>query len=128
MLDLKFIRENPEQVRKAIADRRDTAPLDEILKLDGERRQKLLELEDLRHQRKEAAREKNADKKSGRDLRAAIKEREEEVRILDERIEALLLQLPNISVPGESPRNSTSSPLPTGSWARTWISLTSSEG
>jgi seryl-tRNA synthetase len=99
MLDLKFIRDNPDQVRKAIADRQDTAPLDEILKLDGERRQKLLELEDLRHQRKEAAREKNADKKSGRDLRAAIKEREEEVRILDERIEALLLQLPNIPHP-----------------------------
>ena len=99
MLDLKFIRDNTDQVRKAIADRQDTAPLDEILKLDSERRQKLLELEDLRHQRKEAAREKNADKKSGRDLRAAIKEREEEVRILDERIEALLLQLPNIPHP-----------------------------
>ncbi len=99
MLDLKFIRENPELVRKAIADRRDTAPLDEILKLDGERRQKLLELEELRHQRKEAAREKSADKKSGRDLRQAIKELEDKVRALDERIEDLLLRLPNIPHP-----------------------------
>jgi len=99
MLDLKFIRENTDQVRKAIADRQDTAPLDEILKLDGERRQKLLELEDLRHQRKEASREKNADKEKGRDLRQTIREREEEVRGLDERIEDLLLQLPNIPHP-----------------------------
>jgi seryl-tRNA synthetase len=99
MLDLKFIRENTELVRKAIADRRDTAPLDEILALDGERRQKLLKLEEMRHQRKEAAREKSADKESGRDLRTTIKEREEEVRGLDERIEALLLQLPNIPHP-----------------------------
>ena len=99
MLDLKFIRENTDQVRQAIADRRDTAPLDEILKLDSKRRGKLLELEDLRHQRKEAAREKNADKKSGRDLRAMIKGLEEEVRSLDEQIKALLLQLPNIPHP-----------------------------
>jgi len=99
MLDLKFIRENTDQVRKAIADRRDTAPLDEILELDSKRRQKLLELEDLRHQRKEVAREKKADKESGRDLRAAIRRLEEKVRSLDEQIEDLLLQLPNIPHP-----------------------------
>jgi len=99
MLDLKFIRENINVVRKAIADRQDTAPLDEILELDGERRQKLLELEDLRHQRKEASREKNADKESGRDLRSTIRELEEKVRVLDGKIEDLLLQLPNIPHP-----------------------------
>ena len=45
MLDLKFIRENPEVVRQAIANRHDKAPLDEILQLDGERRRKMTELE-----------------------------------------------------------------------------------
>jgi seryl-tRNA synthetase len=99
MLDLKFIRENTDQVRKAIKNRRDTTPLDEILALDGERRQKLLELENLRHQRKEAAREKNADKESGRTLRTGIQKLEEAVRALDEQIEALLLQVPNIPHP-----------------------------
>jgi seryl-tRNA synthetase len=99
MIDLKFIRDNVELVRKAIADRQDTAPLDEILKLDSERRHKLLELENLRHQRKEAAREKSPDKESGRDLRNIIKDLEEAVRVLDERIEDLLLQLPNIPHP-----------------------------
>jgi seryl-tRNA synthetase len=99
MLDLKFIRQNVELVRKAIADRQDTAPLDEILEFESERRHKLLELENLRHQRKETAREKRADKESGRDLRSMIKEHEEAVRVLDERIEDLLLQLPNIPHP-----------------------------
>ena len=47
MLDLKFIRENIELVRQAIENRQDTAPLDEILDLEQERRQKLLELESL---------------------------------------------------------------------------------
>jgi seryl-tRNA synthetase len=99
MLDLKFIRDNVELVQKAMADRQEIVPLNEILEFESERRHKLLELENLRHQRKEAAREKNADKVSGRDLRAMIREHEESVRVLDERIKNLLLQLPNIPHP-----------------------------
>ncbi len=41
MIDLKFIRENPGVVRQAIENRCTEAPLDEILKLDAERRQKI---------------------------------------------------------------------------------------
>jgi seryl-tRNA synthetase len=102
MLDLKFIRENIDLVREAIENRQDTAPLDEILELDQERRQKLLELESLRHQRKQVARVRKADKETieeGRDLRAMIKGLEEEVRSLDNHLEELLLQVPNIPHP-----------------------------
>jgi seryl-tRNA synthetase len=102
MLDLKFIRENIDLVRQAIENRQDTAPLDEILDLDQERRRKLLELESLRHQRKEIARERKMDKETaeeGRDLRAMIKGLEEEVRSLDNQLEELLLQVPNIPEP-----------------------------
>ena len=60
MLDLKFIRENIDLVRQAVANRQDVAPLDEILELDLERRQKLTELEDLRHARKEISRAKKS--------------------------------------------------------------------
>jgi len=99
MLDLKFIRENIDLVREAVAKRQDTAPLDEILELDAERRQKILELEGLRHERKEAARERKVDKETaeeGRDLRTMIRGLEEEVRSLDGQLEELLLQVPNI--------------------------------
>ncbi|MDD5082413.1 MAG: serine--tRNA ligase, partial [Dehalococcoidales bacterium] len=99
MLDLKFIRENTALVRQAIANRQTSAPLDEILQLDGERRRKLLELEELRHVRKESARAKKLSKETmeeGRDLRTMIKGLEEEVRDLDGQLEGLLLQLPNI--------------------------------
>jgi seryl-tRNA synthetase len=98
MLDLKFIRENIDQVREAIANRQDSAPLDEILKLDAEHRQKVLELEGLRHARKEAARERKPIDE-GRDLRARIREMEEEVRNLDSQLEGLLMQVPNIPQP-----------------------------
>ena len=99
MLDLKFIRENIDLVREAIAKRQDTAPLDEILQLDSERRQKVLELEGLRHTRKETARERKMGKETieeGRGLRAKIRALEKEVRSLDKQLEELLLQVPNI--------------------------------
>ena len=102
MLDLKFIRDNTNLVQKALKDRQDSAPIDDILQLDSERRQKLIELESLRHARKEAARERKTDSETineGRDLRIMIRELEEEVRQLDSQLEDLLLRVPNIPQP-----------------------------
>lgn len=100
MLDLRFIRENKDVVRQALSSRQDSAPLDKILELDSERRQKLAELEDLRHTRKEIARQKGAEAADkGRDLRGKIRTLEEELRNLDKGLEELLLQVPNIPQP-----------------------------
>jgi len=102
MLDLKFIRENTRIVEKALKNRQDSAPIDDILQLDAERRQKLLELESLRHTRKEAARDRKVDRESAeeaRDLRATIRDLEEEVKSLDSQLEELLLQVPNVPHP-----------------------------
>jgi seryl-tRNA synthetase len=100
MLDLKFIRDNTGAVRKALADRQDSAPIDEILNLDAGRRQKILELDDKRRQRKELARNRSAcDAERGRQLRDEIKALEEEVRALDEQLNDLLLRMPNIPQP-----------------------------
>jgi seryl-tRNA synthetase len=102
MLDLRFIRENTKAVEEALKNRQDSAPIDDILKLDAERRQKILELENLRHTRKEAAKERKTDKESAegaRDLRATIRDLEEEVKNLDGQLEDLLLQVPNVPHP-----------------------------
>ncbi|MFC1903588.1 serine--tRNA ligase [Chloroflexota bacterium] len=114
MLDLKFIRENTDTVRQALKNRQDSAPLDDILQLDAERRHKLLELESLRHTRKETSRERKADKatiEEARDLRAMIKDMEEEAKALDSQLEELLLQVPNVphsTVPiGKSEKDNT---------------------
>ena len=99
MLDLKFIRENPDVVRQAVANRHDTAPIDEILKLDGERRQKIAGLEELRRTRKAAAKERKMDEaaiESGRDLRDKVKTLEDAVTTLDKELEDLLMRVPNI--------------------------------
>ncbi len=103
MLDLKLIRENPELIRDALKKRQeDTSALDEILKLDSARRQKIAELEDLRRARKEAARERKGGEEAaaeGRDLRTRIREMEDAVRQLEAELEEILLQVPNISHP-----------------------------
>jgi seryl-tRNA synthetase len=99
MLDLKFIRENSQIVEQALKNRQDTAPIDDILRLDTERRQKLLELESLRHTRKETAKERRTDSASAeeaRDLRVMIRDFEEEVKSIDGQLEDLLLQVPNV--------------------------------
>jgi len=96
MLDIKFIRENPDLVRQAVANRHDNAPIDEILKLDAERRQKIVELDDLRHSRKAISTEREMGKEKGRDLRVLIKEAEETSRQIDQKLADLLLQVPNI--------------------------------
>ena len=102
MLDLKFIRENTDLVRQALDKRQDTAPLDEILQLDTERRQKILELESLRHERKAVSKERKVDKETAeevRDLRTMIRSLEGEVRNIDDQLVDLLLQVPNIPHP-----------------------------
>ena len=102
MLDLKFIRDNTDLVRKALENRQDSAPIDEILRLDSERRHKVQELEDFRRTRKEASRERKTGEEAaseGRKLRDTIRGLEEEVRHLEEQLEQLLLQVPNIPSP-----------------------------
>ncbi len=100
MLDLKFIRENPGLVREAIEKRHTEAPLDEIIELDAKHRKALLELEGLRHTRKEAAQvRKPGSVEQARDLRAMIKNLEDEVGALDKQLEDMLLRVPNIPQP-----------------------------
>jgi len=99
MLDLKFIRENPAVVRQALENRQDSAPLEEIIQLDAERRQKIRELDDLRQERKALSQERGKDKEKGRDLRVMIRDMEAEARHLHEQLEELLLQVPNIPHP-----------------------------
>ena len=97
MIDLKYIRENPEEVKAAIACRKDSAPLDEILALDAERREKLALLEEKRRAKKEIARtSQQSVVEEGRLMRDMIKSLEDRLREIDCKLGELLLQVPNI--------------------------------
>ena len=117
MLDIRLIREDPETVRQALANRQeDTAIVDEILALDTTRRERILELEELRHSRKQLARDRAA-AEQGRALRDQVHNLEDTVRDLEQELEGLLLQATTTtrsSAPGESRERSISHRRPTG--------------
>ncbi len=122
MLDINLIREKPEWVKQQVANRNDTAPIDEILALDLKRREILAEVEDLRAQRNVASKEigrimgklKQAEK-SGNSAEAAeissqvetVKEKprkigeriatlDEELRSVDTALQDAMLWVPNM--------------------------------
>jgi len=72
MLDIKFIRENPDLVKKACRDKNDKVDIDNLLNLDEERRRLLTETESLRAMQNKASQEIGAAKKEGRDATEAI--------------------------------------------------------
>ena len=96
MFDLKLIREYPAIVREALGHRKDTADIDEIIKLDQERRQKITQLEELRRSRKGG----KMAPEEGRRLRDSINALEIEANALDDKLKELLLRVPNM--PDES--------------------------
>jgi seryl-tRNA synthetase len=107
MLSRDLLRDDPEKIRQALADRNaDPALLDTWLRLDGERRTDLVEVEDLKRQRNEASRAIGKVKQQGGDAGAEIaavgqlKERIEalEARLaaIDPEISAIELSIPNL--------------------------------
>jgi seryl-tRNA synthetase len=109
MLSLAFIRENPDLVKRAVALRQDSAPIDQILQLDQERRALVAEVDTLRRERNEKSRAIGRGEVQGEDLermKAELNCVGERIRALDQRLTAieaelnhLLLQVPNIPDP-----------------------------
>jgi seryl-tRNA synthetase len=92
MFDIKTIRDNPDLVRESLAHRKDTASIDEIIKIDQDKRQKLTQLEELRHSRKGG----KMDPETGRKLRDQINALETETNEMEEKLKDLLLRVPNM--------------------------------
>jgi seryl-tRNA synthetase len=106
MLDLRFIRANPDIVRKAIADKREKAELDRLLELDEAARAIIVESDELKRQRNVESERIATLKKTGedasepiarmREVAASIKGYDEKLAAMREEIEALALMIPNI--------------------------------
>ena len=110
MLDVKMVRANPDEVRKALQRRGDpTSSLDEFLAVEERRRQLLTEVESRRAERKRASDEIATVKKAGGDADQAIaamralgdqiKEHEAALAETEERLGVMLLELPNLVLP-----------------------------
>ena len=107
MLDLKFIRENPDLVKKALSGKGVPASeIDHLLNLDGEKRQILMQVEELRSKKNkisdEVGRAKTAGKDSkslfedGKILSQKIAEFELKMGECDTKLDKIIYRIPNI--------------------------------
>ena len=85
MLDIKFIRENPDRVKQALAMKGGDVDVDELLALDARRRTHLAEVEELRRTRNENSEAVKKAKKAGTDASALI----DQTRAIGARIKEL---------------------------------------
>ncbi|MCL5256287.1 MAG: serine--tRNA ligase [Chloroflexi bacterium] len=108
MLDLKFIRENPDLVKEAMRKRGDDAPIDEILDLDRKRRELIQESESLKYRRNTTSQQiskmKDPQQREAlivemREVGQRIKELDDELNRVEEKLNYLLLLVPNIPDP-----------------------------
>ena len=100
MLSLSFIREHPDVVAEGARKKGEPAPVDEILRLDKQRRETLSRLEQLKAEqnRRSAAMAKARDEAAIdalRGLKDEVKALEQQLAPIDARLNALLLEVPN---------------------------------
>ena len=74
MLDPKILRENPDIIRKMLKDRAVNFSLDDLIKLDKERRDLIIKTDDLRKKKNEIALEIAQKKKSGQETTPLIEQ------------------------------------------------------
>ena len=106
MLDLKFVRENPDIVTEALKKRNSGITLDSFLSLEEERRGLLVEVEEKKARRNSASKEVGRMKQAGenaeplmeemRELGREIADLDERLREVESELENCLLNIPNI--------------------------------
>lgn len=106
MLDVKYIRENPDIVKRGIANKNEKDTVDQILDADKKRRLLLTKAEELKAKRNKVSHEVGRLKKSGenadeivaemKQVSEEIKSLDEDIRVVDEELTQLLLWIPNL--------------------------------
>lgn len=106
MLDIKWIRENPEALNRALKDRGHEGSAQPILSLDEARRHTIQAVQDMQNKRNHLAKQIGEAKRQGNDaetlmeeaslLREALSREEENLKSLEEQLKNILDTTPNI--------------------------------
>ena len=106
MLDIKYLRQNIEIVRKKMDERGQSIDFDRFLEVDAKRRDILQSVETLRNERNDASKAIGELKKKKQDaseliekmsqVSAKIKEYDETLNVTEEELNAFVLTVPNI--------------------------------
>ncbi len=106
MLDIKFIRENPDKVKAGIANKNEKGNVDEVLALDEERRNIIVQVEELKATRNKVSSQIPKMKKAGEDTTEVLAEMKQasdkitemdtKLKNVDEKLHSLLMFIPNL--------------------------------
>lgn len=107
MLDVKFIRENPEVVRQGLLNKNAKDIVDEILQLDEQRRGFISKTEELKAKKNQVSAEIPKLKKAGQDTTAIFEEMKKvgdeiaqldsQLKEIEEKIDTILRHTPNLA-------------------------------
>ncbi|MCL4354269.1 serine--tRNA ligase [Patescibacteria group bacterium] len=93
MLDVKFIRENPNLIEESARNKGVEIDVSALLKIEKEKKEIGIKVQKLREERNAAAKEKNIEK--GKKLKEELESLEKTFNELSEKLNSLLLQIPN---------------------------------
>ena len=108
MLDLRYVRENPEAVAENCRNRGIVADIDLVVKLADRRSGLIQELNELKHQQNQLAKsvggERDPERRKyliaeSRRMKEAIPERETELQMVERRLREEMLKIPNMTHP-----------------------------
>jgi seryl-tRNA synthetase len=99
MLDIQFIRENADQVRAAIANKRLTLDLDELLAVDKERREATTRLEQRRARKTSCETTRDARARRRGSPATEMEELEPKLAEINRRYQDLMLRVPSLPRP-----------------------------
>lgn len=103
MLDIRFIRENPDQVQQAAKNKGYDVSISDLLKLDDDRRQLQQQVDDLREKRNANASKMKGGKPDqalideGKQIKIELAERESYLTSAEQKFTAALWSVPNIT-------------------------------
>lgn len=101
MLDIKFIRENVDLVKKNTKNRLSSADIDLLLKLDNQKRTLLSKIEELRSKRNTGSKSKPTPEQIAemKKIGDEIGQLEKELIPVEEKYQTIILQVPNLTHP-----------------------------
>ena len=94
MLDINYIRDNLEKVKKSIEARKADIDLEKLLAIDTKRRGLITKVDEIRSKRNQAAKEKNIEE--GKKIKEELGGLEKELNGVEDEWNNLMLRVPNI--------------------------------
>lgn len=102
MLDIQFIRDNPELVTEKSTQKGYQTDVRQLLEIDGQRKTRMIQIDELRRRRNEQASQLKNQRPSdeqiaaGRQVKAELSQLEADLKLIDKQFDTLLKAIPNM--------------------------------